>query len=116
MFERHGDDLLLEVPVSFATAALGGMVEVPTLDGGAASLDVPSGTPGGKVLKLRNRGLPGLRGGRGDIVARIVIWVPPRMSGADRKKLEELGRSDAMRPPAPGKSLFERMRNAFAGT
>ncbi len=116
VFERHGDDLLLEVPVSFVTAALGGKVEVPTLDGGVASLEIPAATPGGKVLRIKHRGLPGLRGGRGDIVARIAIWVPPRLSAADRRRLEELGSSESMRPPAPGKSMFERMRNAFAGT
>jgi len=115
VFERHGDDLLLEVPVSFVTAALGGVVEVPTLDGGVAQLEVPAGTPGGKVLRLRHRGLPGLRGGHGDIVARISIWVPPKLNAADRKRLEELGRTEGLRPP-PGKTLFERMRNAFAGT
>jgi molecular chaperone DnaJ len=115
LFDRHGDDLLLEVPVNYATATLGGKVEVPTLDGKGATLEVPSGATSGRTVRIKGRGLPGLRGGRGDLIARLVIWVPGRVGGADRKLLEEMQRSEAFRPPRPGKPNAERVKDAFAG-
>ena len=114
-FDRDGSDLLLDVPVTYPTAVMGGRAELPTLDGKPAVLEIPSGTPSGRALRLRGRGLPGLRGGRGDLVARVVIWVPPRVQGAEKKVLEELQRQEGFRPPRPGKSLFERMKDAFTG-
>jgi len=114
IFERHGDDLLLEVPVNYATASLGGRVEVPTLDK-PAILDVPAGSATGRAVRLRGKGLPGLRGGHGDLVARIVIWVPGRVGGSDKKLLEEMQKSEAFRPPRPGRAGSERVKDAFAG-
>jgi molecular chaperone DnaJ len=115
VFDRDGDDLRIDVPIAFTTAALGGKIEVPTLDGSSATVQVSPGTPSGHVSRVRGRGLPALRGGRGDILARLVIWVPDRLSGSDRKLLEEIGRSEGFKPPRPGKSLFDRVRDAFAG-
>ena len=115
VFDRDGDDLLLDVPVSFPMAALGAKVELPALDGTTTTLQIPAGTASGQVLRLRNRGLPSLRGGRGNLVARVIVWVPDRLAGHDKKLLEELQRSDSLKPPRPGKNLFERVRDAFAG-
>ena len=114
VFERHGDDLLIEVPVNYATAALGGRVEVPTLEK-PATLEVPAGSTTGRTVRLRGKGLPGLRGGHGDLVARIVIWVPHRVGGADKRVLEEMQKSEAFRPPRPGRTGAERVKDAFAG-
>ena len=114
-FERDGDDLHLDAPINFATAALGGSVELPLLDGSRVKLDVPAGTPSGQVLRVRGRGIPHLRGGRGDLLARVVVFVPTRLSGADKKLLEEMRRLDTFKPPLPGKSVFDRMKDAFAG-
>jgi molecular chaperone DnaJ len=115
VFDRDGDDLLVDVPVSFPVATLGGKVEVPTLDGEPGHADVPSGMQSGHVVRVKAKGLPSLRGGRGDIRARLVVWVPPRVSANDRRVLEELKRSDSFRPPRPAKNLFERVKDAFAG-
>ncbi len=115
VFEREGSDLHVDVPIHFATAVLGGRVEVPTLSGAPASLQVPAGTPGGRVLRLRGKGLPGLRGGHGDLLARLVVWVPERVSASDRKLLEELGRSENLKPPKPGRSSSDRSKDALAG-
>jgi molecular chaperone DnaJ len=114
VFDRDGDDLRVEIPVSFATAALGGKIEIPTLDGSGATVQVSAGTPTGRVVRVRGRGLPALRGGRGDILAHLIVWVPDRLGGADRKLLEEMNRSEGFKPPRPGKTLFERVRDAFA--
>ena len=115
VFDRDGSDLRLDVPISFTTAALGGAVELPTLHGATATLHVPPGTPSGKVIRVRGQGLPSLRSGTGDLVARVVVWVPSRLSTQERKLLEQLGASEGLRPPRPGKGLFERMKDAFAG-
>src|SRR5262249_15139959 len=90
VYERRGDDLVVNVPVSYSTAALGGSVEVPTPDG-PVSLKVPSGTEDGKLLRIKGRGAPRLKGsGQGDVLARIRIQVPKRVSKKQRELLEEL--------------------------
>ena len=114
IFDRDGDDLHVDVAVNFAAAAMGAKIEVPTL-GEPAHLQVPPGTQSGQVMRVRGRGLPGLHGGHGDLMVRIIVWVPERLSGSDKKLLEELARSDAFKPPKPGKSLFDRVKDAFAG-
>jgi molecular chaperone DnaJ len=115
VFDREGDHLRLDVPISFATAALGGRMEVPTLDGGTTTIEVAAGTQSGRILRVRGKGLPGLRGGHGDLLARLIVWVPSKLSAVERRQLEELGRSEGLTPPRPGKSLFERVKDAFAG-
>jgi len=115
LFTREGDHLILDVPIGFPTAVLGGRVDVPTLDPGTAALEVPAGTPSGRILRIRGRGLPSLRGGRGDLLARVVIWVPKHVGSAERKVLEELRRTEAAKPPQPSKSALDGMKDAFAG-
>ncbi|MBI1797587.1 MAG: molecular chaperone DnaJ [Candidatus Eisenbacteria bacterium] len=105
VFDRAGDDLRIDVPVSIVTAALGGKVDVPTLDGSTLAIDVHAGTQSGRVVRLRGKGLPALRGGRGDLLATLVVWVPGKLGSAEKKLLEQLGRSDALKPPHPGKTI-----------
>jgi molecular chaperone DnaJ len=115
MFDRDGDDLTLDVPLSFVTAALGGKVEIPTLESTPVTIEVAAGTQTGRVVRVRGKGLPGLRGGHGDFRARLIVWVPTKLSAAEGRQLEELGRGEGLKPPRPGKSLFERVKDAFAG-
>ena len=115
VFTRDGDDLVLDLPVSFTTLALGGKVQAPTIENEPVTLDVPSGTPNGRTLRVRNRGLAGLRGGRGDLLARLEVTIPGKLGANEKKLLNELAKSESFQPPKPAKGLFERMKDAFAG-
>ena len=92
IFIRDGLDLAVDVPVSPVSAAVGGEVDVPTPDG-VANLKIPSGTPNGKLFRLRGKGMPSLRGmGTGDLVVRIVFEVPQRLTAKQRGLLDDLAK------------------------
>jgi molecular chaperone DnaJ len=93
LFERRGADLVIEVPVTYAEAALGAEVEVPTPDG-RISLKVPAGSQDGKLLRVRGKGAPKLNGGgKGDLLARVRLDVPKKLSKAEREAIEALGKA-----------------------
>lgn len=88
LFERRGSDLVLDVPVTYTEAALGATVQIPTPDGPVA-LKVPGGTESGKLLRVKGRGAPHLKGpGRGDLLARVKVTVPKKLTKAEREALE----------------------------
>jgi len=103
LFQRHADDVLIDLPVSLDVAALGGQLEVPTLNG-KARLKIPAGTASGTVLRMRGKGVPHVRGrGAGDELVRVTVWVPTRPSGEEKKLLKKLGELSAGRVPGPSK-------------
>lgn len=93
VFERHGDDLFLEHSISFAQAALGDKIKIPTLDGNA-SLKIPAGTQPGTVLRMKGKGVKHLNGfGRGDQMVKLVVDVPKKLSRNQEKLLKEFDKS-----------------------
>jgi molecular chaperone DnaJ len=102
LYLRDGDDLVIEVPIGIARAALGGKVEVPTLGGGRVSVDVPAGSTTGKLLRLRGKGLKSLqRSGTGDLLVRLVIAVPAKVPDRAKKLLQEFEAMAETRLPPP---------------
>lgn len=114
LFERQGDDLFCEIPIKFTLATLGGAIEVPTLFG-KASLKIPSGTQSGTTFRLREKGMPSLRGGRqGDQLVRVHVEVPQVLTPEQRKMLEDFARvsGDAAEPTS--KSFREKAKKWFS--
>jgi molecular chaperone DnaJ len=118
IFERDGEHLSCEVPVSFATAALGGTVEVPTLDG-EVTLKIPAETQSGRVFRLRDKGVKPVRGGpRGDLFCRVVIETPVNLSSDQReliRKLEETIKGGGHKHAPREKGFFEGVKRFFSG-
>ncbi|RJQ45342.1 MAG: molecular chaperone DnaJ [Gaiellales bacterium] len=98
LFKRHGDDLHITVPVTFAEAALGAKVEVPTTNGNI-SLTIPKGTQYGKKLRVKGKGAPHLKGsGNGDLLVKVKVVVPEELSDEQREALEEYARLSEWNP------------------
>jgi molecular chaperone DnaJ len=114
VFERHGDDVVMVLPISFPQAALGAEIEVPTL-GGSANLEIAPGTQPGDVLRMAGKGVPRLGGnGRGDQLIQVDVWVPTRLTDEERRHLEELAESKNLVPLEGDKGFWRKMREAFS--
>jgi molecular chaperone DnaJ len=113
IFQREGDDLICEMPISFVQAALGAELEVPTLDG-TAGIRIPPGTQPGTVFRLKGKGVRNVQGhGQGDLHVRVNVEVPARLDSAQRAKLQEFaGLCDPGVNPRT-KSFFEKARHFF---
>ena len=118
IFQREGDDLHCEVPLSFAKAAIGGEVEVQTL-GGKVSFTVPEGTQTGKVFRVRGKGIKGVRSGHtGDLFCHVVVQTPVKLTDKQKELLSELEKlldagGERHNPKNEGKSWTSRMKEFF---
>ena len=113
IFERDGDALFCEIPVSFTTASLGGEVEVPTLEG-KAHLKIPAGTQGATVFKLRGKGIPSLNSStRGDLMVRVLVEVPTKLNSEQRRKLEEFAELMGEDNSPLHQSFFDKAKEFF---
>ncbi len=114
VFQRDGDDLHCEVPVSMTTAALGGNVEIPTLDGGA-EIELPEGTQTGKQFRLRGKGIRGLRSSYpGDLYAHVVVETPVRLTDRQKELIRELDASLADPKHSPQtRNWMDRVKEFF---
>ena len=107
LFERHGDDILLDVPVSPVDLMLGVKLKIPTLDGKVA-LKIPAGTQSHKIFRLRGKGISHLnRRGGGDQLVRVLAWTPQQLSGDQQRRLAELRSELGDAVPQPGRRIFD---------
>lgn len=112
--QRDHQDLVYNCLISFPTAALGGPVEVPTLDG-RVRINIPAGTQPGKILRLKGKGLPTKEGLIGDLLVQILVYVPESLSSDDRKAIEQLAQSKNCDPNEEKRqSLFTKLKNFFS--
>ena len=113
VFERDDANLFCDLPVSFAMATLGGEMTVPTLDG-EAQVKIPAATQSGTIFKLRGKGMPHLEGGgHGDLLVRVVIAVPSKLTPEQRRKLEEFAELLGHEVEPPKKGFIERAKEFF---
>lgn len=113
-FQRDGDDLIYNLMLDFPTAALGGKVDVPTIDGGAR-VSIQPGTQPGKVLRLRGKGLPSPNHyGTGDLLINVMVYVPETLTSDERKSIEAFRDSDNFKPSETTKNrIFSKLRHIF---
>ncbi len=113
IFQRDGDDLICEVPMSFVQATLGAEIEVPTLDG-RASIKIPSGTQPGTIFRVKGKGVKNLQGyGHGDLHVRIQIEVPIHLTAEQKDKLRQFSESCGEDVNPLSKSFFEKAKKLF---
>ena len=116
-FVRDGQDIIYNLLLDFPTAALGGEVDIPTIEGTKVKIKIAPGTQPGKTLRLRGKGLPAVQGygsGRGDLVVQVSVYVPKTLDRQERQMLEQLRNSDNFKGDASTKkSIFEKFKNYF---
>lgn len=111
LFERDGANLFCRVPVSIASAALGGDIEVPTIDGGRSRVKIPEGSQSGRQMRLRNKGMPALRGGAsGDMFIELAVETPVNLTSRQKEILREFDTLSEDNNPA-GKSFFSSVKS-----
>ena len=115
-FQRDGADLFCRVPISMVTAALGGELIVPTLDGADAKVKVPEGTQSGKQFRLKGKGMPVLRSrDLGDLYIQVVVETPQNLTRRQRELLEEFDRESSKDTQPESDGFFSRVREFFDG-
>jgi molecular chaperone DnaJ len=119
-FERDGNDLHCEIPVNFTTLALGGEVVVPSLLDDEETLTVPAGTQSGATFRIRGKGMPDVTGrGRGDLLVRVAVSVPKKLTRDQRQALEQLAKAlpperfEPTRTEREDKGIFDRVKDIF---
>jgi len=116
VFQREGTALFTRVPVSFTTAALGGTIEIPGLDGEAHMIDIPAGIQSGKQLRKRGAGMPVLQArGRGDLVVEIMVETPTKLTARQKELLREFQETETGEECPESRGFFDRLKNAFTG-
>jgi len=110
LFGRSGDDLTITVPVTFAEAALGANIAVPTFDGSTVTVKLPPGTPSGRVLRVKGKGVKRKDGTAGYLLVTVSVAVPQKLDSAAREAVEALAAATAGDDPRAG--LFAQARQA----
>ena len=115
-FQRDGADIFCRVPISMTTAALGGHVDVPTVDGNRVRMPVPSGTETGKQFRLKSKGMPVLRSKvLGDMYIQVEVETPKSLTRRQRELLEEFDRESNKETNPASSGFFARVKEFFEG-
>ena len=116
IFQRDGQHLFCRVPVCIASAALGGDIEVPTIDGGRSRVKVPVGSQSGRQMRLRGKGMPALRGGAtGDMFIELAVETPVNLSSRQKELLREFDRLSEDRTNPESSGFFDRVKSFWDG-
>jgi len=116
IFQRDGTSLVAECPVSFTTAALGGSIDVPGVDGEKVEIKIPAGIQSGETLRHRGAGMSVLNGrGRGDLIARILVETPTKLSAKQKDILQSFRETETGEECPATRSFFQRMKGAMRG-
>jgi molecular chaperone DnaJ len=114
IFEREGDDLLIELPIGFAEAALGVKKEIPTLSE-ACRLTIPEGTQSGKVFRIKGKGFPNVHGrGGGDLMVHVSVETPTHLTVKQKELLQEFGKTEGIDNHPRKKSFMEKIKSFFS--
>lgn len=115
IFEREGNDIICEIPINFVQAALGDEIDVPTLEG-KIKHNIPEGTQPGTIFKLKNKGIPNVRGyGRGDQYVKIKVEVPRKLNQKQKEILREFAKASGQNHGENKKGFFNKVKDAFGG-
>lgn len=114
IFERVGNDVVMVLPVSYPQAVLGSNLEIPTLTG-KAKINIPAGTQAGKILRMRNKGIPNVHGaGIGDQLVQVQVYIPTRLSAEEKSIIKDLEKFENLKPSPDGhKNIFEKFKEAL---
>ncbi len=116
VFEREGTSLFTRVPISFTTAALGGTIRIPGLDGEEHAIDIPAGIQSGRQLRKRGAGMPVLQGrGRGDMVTEIMVETPTRLTARQKELLREFKETETGEECPESRGFLDRLKDALSG-
>jgi molecular chaperone DnaJ len=116
VFEREGTTLITRVPITFTTAALGGEIEIPGLDGARHAIEIPAGIQAGKQLRKRGAGMPVLQGrGHGDLVIEIAVETPTKLTARQKELLRELQETETGDECPGSKGFFDRIKSVWSG-
>ncbi|MDO9164939.1 MAG: DnaJ C-terminal domain-containing protein, partial [Rhodoferax sp.] len=116
IFQRDGNNLFCRVPISMTSAALGGQIEVPSMEGAPERITIPEGTQSGRQFRLRGKGMPPLRGaGFGDLFIETVVETPMNLTKRQKELLREFAEGGSEKTSPESSSFFARIKDLFAG-
>lgn len=114
LFKRQGNDVLCEVPITFAQAALGHTIDVPTLKGNIIQVKIPKGIQNNEVIPIRGEGFPNMHGyGRGNLLVQVIVEVPTKMTSRQEELLREFAEIEKKNASPRQKKFFEKMKSFF---
>jgi len=115
LFERQGNDILLDLPISFSEAALGSKKEVPSLFHQSCRIVIPEGTQNGKIFRVKGEGFPNVHGhGKGDLMVRIFVETPTGLSEAQKKLLKEFSELEVPNNQPKRKGFLDKIKSFFS--